>query len=138
MRKREDWDPGYKEESGFKQQLPKKVLLTRRLPIRRGYECMVSFWIGDRAYSKERPAIAMTISHGRPEKKQRVRMVFESFNDVRKFLAMFGEFVLKSEKVLTEMLAEAEQEWLAMRDKVFEAKVSQLEKKENGGNQILS
>ncbi len=116
----------------FKQNLPKKLLKSRRIKINKGYECSATFWIPDTPYSKNPPKIGLTIRHGKDGLEQRVRFVFSSIEEIRSFLGALNVFALDSLTDLEAGHKEAMQEWRELKGRAIEAmEARNSEKQEN-------
>jgi len=110
------------------QSLPKKILLTKRIPIRtehekyKKYEIKVNLWVMDVPFSSEKPKIGLTLSHGKGLKRQYLRIVFEDTDEILLFLSEIASFVCENDDALTQVLEEAISEWKRVWDKVLEAR----------------
>ncbi len=105
----------------FKQNLPKKIVLSKRLRVSPRYECQVTFWVPDTPYSPFVPGIGMTIRHGKGEGKDSVRLVFGGVEDLKNFFSAFNMFTLDSLENVKKAFEEAVREWQVCRSKRDEA-----------------
>lgn len=112
----------------FKQKLPKKIVKSKRIRVRKGYEAQVSFWIMDMPYSKEPPAICMTIRHGKAETNQYIRLAFPDIEDLKFFFGEINNFCLDNIEILKEELDEAIEEWIDLHFKITEYNLSKENK----------
>ena len=114
----------------FKQNLPKKIVLSKRIKVSRTYECQVTMWVPDTPYSKFTPGIGVTIRHGKGEGKDSVRLVFGGTEDLKKFLTDLNMFVLDNFEKVGGAFREAIEEWTAGRMKRDDA-IESRRKSEN-------
>jgi hypothetical protein len=105
----------------FKQHLPKKLLLSKRVKINKGYECSATFWIPDTPYSKEPPKIGLTMRHGKAGLEQHIRFVFSSIEEIRSFFGSLNVFALDCLGDLEKVQGEAMEEWRALKSRAIEA-----------------
>lgn len=102
----------------FFQTLPKKICISRKIEVNyKGYQANISFWIMNCPYSKDKPMLSMTISHGRIDNRQYVRFNFEHpirawcfLDDISRFLEEYYDTLLKA-------LDEAINEWKELHEK---------------------
>jgi hypothetical protein len=111
----------------FKQTLPKKIVVSRRIRVNPKYECTVTFWIPDIPYSKNPPGLGMTMRHGHGEQKEFLRLVFTTTEDLKEFTGQFNQFVLDNIIELNKVLRDALLEWEAYRLKVKKYKESKVD-----------
>ena len=110
----------------FKQKLPKKIVVSRRIRVTAKYHCQVTFWIPDIPYSKNAPGIGMTIRHGQGDQKEFLRLVFSDSRDLENFISELGMFVLDVFNNLKDEHLKAMIEWESYRLKVNEHKESKV------------
>ncbi len=106
----------------FKQSLPKKCVFTKRIPIKKGYDCQVALWIPDTAYSKYPPGIGLTVRHGREETKQHIRFIFQQPQEMLDFMRELDNFVKSNLEQICKYHGEAFSEWAKCRENVVEFK----------------
>ncbi len=101
----------------FKQNLPKKIVLSKRIKVSRTYECQVTMWVADTPVSKFVPGIGLSIRHGKGEGKDTIRLVFSSIEDLRSFMGDLNLFILNNQDKVMGALNEALEEWHMARAK---------------------
>lgn len=106
----------------FKQSLPKKCVYTKRISVKKGYDCQASLWIPDTPYSKYPPGIGLTVRHGKDSSKQRVRFVFQTTQELVDFSKEFQNFILEHLEEVLRYHGEAVSEWARCRENVVEFK----------------
>ncbi len=106
----------------FKQSLPKKCVFTKRISLKKDYDCQVSLWIPDTAYSKYPPGIGLTLRHGKDSSRQHVRMIFENPQGLVDFMKELDNFVKSNLESICSFHAEAFFEWAKCRENVVEFK----------------
>jgi hypothetical protein len=105
----------------FKQNLPKKIVLSKRIHVSKRYECQVTFWVPDTPYSPYPPGIGMNIRHGKGDGKDSVRLIFSNVDDLKNFLGILNMFTLDNLSKVGGALDEAVREWQVGRTKRDEA-----------------
>ena len=106
----------------FKQKLPKKCVLTKRIHVSKDYDCQASLWIPDTPYSKYPPGIGLTLRHGKDETRQHVRVIFGDPQGLVDFARDLNNFIKGSLEVICKHHGEAFSEWAKCRENVVEFK----------------
>ncbi len=105
----------------FKQLLPKKIAISKRIALKSKYEIQATLWVPDNPVSKFYPAIGFTIRHGKSDAKSSLRVVLQDMEDLRGFMGVLNNFILDSWDAVEKALQQAQSEWDAMHRKRTEA-----------------
>ncbi len=106
----------------FKQNLPKKCVFTKRIAIKKDYDCQASLWVPDTAYSKYPPGIGFTLRHGKDASKQHVRFIFGGPQELVDFMRNLDNFIKSNLEGICKHHGEAFSEWAKCRENVVEFK----------------
>jgi len=111
------------------QRLPKKIVVSRRIPIfnednekYEKYEMVVSMWVMDVPYSVQKPKISLTLTHGKGLKRQYFRLVFPNWEALYQWFVDMSLFLIEKSEEVTRALEEAIKEWKATWEKVMEVR----------------
>jgi len=107
------------------QQLPKKIVLRKKVPIAsddgKPYYINISIWIPDTPYSRYKPKVVLTISHGKTGRsRQYIKIVGRNPKDICAFTAMLNFFAYEHLDILNQKYSEALIEWEDLQKKAME------------------
>ncbi len=112
------------------QKLPKKIVRSKRLPVKGNYQVYVSAWIMDVPYSKHPPGVCLTFSHGRADSRQYIRLVFEDIEGIITFGNKLADFLKENMYALTDALIEALKEWNEVHQRIIDEDERKKERRE--------
>jgi len=117
------------------QQLPKKIVLRDKLPIAsddgEAYYINVSVWIPDTPYSRYKPKVVLTISHGKAGRsRQYIKIVGRNPKDICAFASLLFSFAYRHLDILNKKYSEALMEWEEFQRKAMEYQIQKIPKEE--------
>ena len=101
----------------FKQSLPKKTFVSKRLKVSGSYECTVGLWVPDTPYSKVAPGIAFTLKHGNKNGAEYFRLIFKEMTELQIFLDSLNGFIAANLKIVDECHKQALGDWIEAQAK---------------------
>lgn len=100
------------------QKLPKRYVASKCLKLTDGYRINLTFWVPHIPYSRNKPKVGFTMSHGPRHQRQYFRLIFESNDYIKGFMAALCEFYLAIESEIEKAHKEELQEWQDLWDKI--------------------
>lgn len=99
-----------------RQMLPKKLVLRQQFSLS-PYKINATIWVPDVPYSKLKPKVCLTLSHGR---EQYIRFAFDSADDMVRFVESLLQWVKSNAEVADQALKLAVEEHETLWRKVRE------------------